>query len=215
MMQHRNFTGEPISATPRESFYDRMQRIAAHNLRAAARRITDRFPEKARWFCIQVQNGRELAVEKELIDANVDAFMPREKWVAVRRGRKIEGERAYLPGYILVRFVPSPEAFQGLRRKRFVVDIVGGREGSYHVIRADDVAVFKSFLDRPDVSRMPTDKSFGDGDLAEITFGPFQGFNCLVTKVEWCREAWAAVVIEVSGRTFPIARMPLAFLKKL
>tara|TARA_R110002020_G_scaffold471284_1_gene698238 strand:- start:29697 stop:30344 length:648 start_codon:yes stop_codon:yes gene_type:complete len=215
MMQHKTMIGTMIGSQVRDSFEDRMRRIASVNLRAASMAVTEMHPDSARWFCLQVQKGREFAVEKEMLEANVEAFMPREKWVQVRHGRKIEGERPYLAGYILVRCVPSPNAFHGLRRQRFVVDIVGGSDGRYHVVRDEDVSVFKSLIEKPNVSRMATDKSFGDGDRAEITFGPFAGFTCLVVSVEWCREAWASVVIELSGKVFPISRIPLAFLKKL
>lgn len=215
MMQHKTMIGTTVGSEFRDSFEDRMRRLASVNLRAASMAVTKVQPDSARWFCLQVQKGKEFAVEKEMLEANIEAFMPREKWVHVRHGRKIEGERPYLAGYIMVRCVPSPNAFHGLRRQRFVVDIVGGGDGHYHVIRDEDVAVFKSLFDTPNVSRMATDKSFSDGDLAVIAFGPFTGFSCLVVRVEWCREAWASVVIELSGKVFPISRIPLAFLKKL
>lgn len=214
MMQHKTLTGSPIAAA-REGFYDRMRRIAARYLREASRERWAESAESARWFCIHVDKGKEFVVENDLLDVNVDAFVAREKWVSVRKGRKIEGERAYMAGYVLVRLKPSPEAFYGLRHHRHVLAIVGRNDGHYHVIRDEDVAVFKSIFEKANTSRMPCDKSFRDGDKAEITHGPFNGFSCLVMKVEWCREAWASVTIDMSGRLFPIARIPLAFLRKL
>ncbi|HEX5935338.1 MAG TPA: transcription termination/antitermination NusG family protein [Pseudorhizobium sp.] len=191
-----------------------MRRIAAHNLREAARSIVERSPESARWFCLHVQKGKEFAVENELIAADVDAFLPREKWMSIRHGRKVAGERAYLPGYLLVRCAPSPAAFQGLRRQRFVIDIVGGRDGHFHVVRDEDVSQFKSLIETP-VPRRSTDKSFQDGDSAVIEIGPFSGFLCVVLAVKWCRQPRARVMIDANGRQFEIDSMPLAFLKKL
>jgi transcriptional antiterminator NusG len=215
MMQHKTVIGSPIANQGRERFEDRMRRIAARNLKEASMQITEQNPDSARWYCLHVMKGHEFAVEKELQAADVEAYVPREKALQVRHGRKIEVEKPYLGGYLLVRCVPSSAAFHGLRRQPFVIDMVGGVNGNYYVITDAEVAVFKALFDAIDVSRMPTNKSFADGDKAEVTIGPFTGFSCLVTKVAWCREAWASVLIEVSGRVFPISRIPLAFLKKL
>jgi transcriptional antiterminator NusG len=215
MMQHDKMTGSPIALVGRERFEDRMRRIAAKNLKEASMNVTEQHPDSARWYCLHVMKGHEFAVEKELQAAKVEAYVPREKAMQVRHGRKVEVERPYLGGYLLVRCVPSAAAFHGLRRQPHVIDMVGGDDGRYYVITDAEVAVFKALFDSIDVSRMPTNKSFADGDKAEVIIGPFNGFSCLVTKVAWCREAWASVVIEVSGRVFPISRIPLAFLKKL
>jgi transcriptional antiterminator NusG len=160
-----------------------------------------------------VETGREFTVENSLQEANVDAFMPSEKVVSVFKGKKIEGSRPILPGYILVRFVPSAEAFHGLKNVKHVVDIVGGNDG-YHVVRSEDVERLKALSGSGEVPRIATDKTMKDGDIAEITFGPFVGFSCTIVAVKWSREARARVLIDVGGRPFEIDSMPLAFLKK-
>ncbi|WP_244561425.1 transcription termination/antitermination protein NusG [Ensifer aridi] len=177
-------------------------------------KLTEMNPESARWYCLLVKKGREFDVENSLRDANVEAFMPRERVIKIRHGRKLEGDFPYFPSYMLVRCVPSPEAFLGLRRHKNVLDIVGGASG-YHVVRDENVAMFKRICDGVEVPRVATDKSFKDGDRAEIVLGPFAGFECIVTSVKWCRQAKASVRIDVQGRPFDIDSMPLAFLKKL
>ena len=192
----------------------RTARITRNNLRDASRDVIDSKPKAAKWFCLKVENHREFAVEKLLHDANVDAFMPRERVVLIRRGRKIESEFPYLPGYMLVRLVPSDRAFLGLKRVKHVVDIVGGPNG-YHVVDAAHVDVFKRICSGGDVPRIATDKTITDGAQADIVYGPFSGFTCLVISVKWSRQARARVAIEVMGKVFEIDSMPLAFLKKL
>ena len=214
MMQHDKMTGTPIALPVRERFEDRMRRIAAKNLREASMNVTEQHPDSARWYCLQVMRGQEFAVEKELQAANVEVFMPREKTMQMRHGRRIECEIPFFPGYLLVRFVPSAHAFQGLRRQRDVVGIIGGSDGGYHVIRDEVVKAFKR-IGEVGMPRMATDKSFKDGDKADIVDGPFVGFLCLVVAVKWSRQARARVVIDLQGRSFEIDSMPLAFLKKL
>ncbi|WP_244428274.1 transcription termination/antitermination protein NusG [Sinorhizobium fredii] len=214
MMQHKGITGVPIATSARDGFESRMRRITARNLRAASMKVTEMNPNMARWYCLVVKRGREFDVENLLKEANVEAFMPRERVVFVRHGRKVEGDRPGLPGYVLVRFVPSNEAFAGMVNLKNVFDFVGGASG-YHIIKDAHVDVFKRISNGEDVTRIATDKTIGDGSKAEIVMGPFAGFDCVVTSVKWCRQAKASVRIHVEGRAFDIDSMPLAFLKKL
>ncbi|RVQ02005.1 transcription termination/antitermination protein NusG [Sinorhizobium meliloti] len=210
IMQRRTLTGSPIALQSGDRFEDRMRRITERNLRAASMKVTEMNPDLARWYCLLVKKGREFDVENSLRDANVEAFMPRERVVKVRHGRKFESDIPYFPNYLLVRCVPSSEAFHGLRRHRNVLDIVGGASG-YHIVRDENVAMFKRICEAP---RVATDKTFKEGDRADIVLGPFAGFTCIVTAVKWCRQAKAKVRIDVHGRPFDIDSMPLAFLKK-
>jgi transcriptional antiterminator NusG len=217
-MQHRNFTISDKIDTDRVmraiGRCDRITRIDEANLLAASKLIVEQKPKLARWFCLQVKKGREFAVENSLSSANVEAFMPRERFVLIKKGRKVEGDLPLFPSYLLVRFVPSPEAFVGVKRQRNVVDIVGGASG-YHVVPDRDVDVFKRFAEGASVPRVATDKTFAEGDEAAIALGPFAGFRCVLLDVRWSRQARARVLIDVDGRAFEIESMPLAFLKKL
>lgn len=210
MMQHRSMIGTPLATEPKDGFRDRIRRIAARNLKAASMKVTEMNPENARWYCLHVLRGKEFDVENALAAADVEVFVPREKIVVVRAGRKIETEVPRLASYLLVRIVPSAEAFSALRNQKNVLDFVGGVAG-YHVIKDSDVAVFRS----KNSLRVATDKSIGQGTEADIVFGPFSGFRCIVTAVKWCREAKASVRIDVQGKVFDIDSMPLAHLKKV
>ncbi len=214
MMQHKGMTGAPIATGARDGFRDRMRRITEASLRAASMKVTEMNPEMARWYCLHVKRGKEFDVENSLHQVNVEAFMPRERVVFVRKGRKIESEVPFFPSYLLVRLVPSAEAFLGLRGQKDVIDIVGGAAG-YHIIKDADVDVFKRISSNEDAPRVATDKTFQQGDRADIEHGPFAGFMCIVTAVKWCRQARASVRIDVHGKPFDIDSMPLAFLKKL
>ncbi|WFP89693.1 transcription termination/antitermination protein NusG [Ensifer adhaerens] len=206
--------GQPIATQAKDGFRDRMRRITQASLKAATMKVTEMHPDSARWYCLHVKKGREFDVENTLAAANVEAYMPREKDSYIRRGKKIDVVQPAVPGYLLVRLVPSPEAFLGLRHQNHVVDFVGGT-GGYHVVKDVHVAVFKALFGDGNAPRVATDKTIGQGTEADIVFGPFTGFRCVVTAVKWCREARASVRIDVQGRSFDIERMPLAHLKKL
>ncbi|MFD1328281.1 transcription termination/antitermination protein NusG [Mycoplana ramosa] len=190
--------------------------MVVRDLRAASRSVTESAVDSGRWLCLHVETGREFAVENILSDADVEALAPREKGQFVmRRGVRIQApDRAFIPSYVFVRCRFSAEAFYGLRRVKHVFDIVGGANGP-HVIHDEDISVFKRIAAGLEAPRVATDKTFKDGDRADIVLGPFAGFTCLVLSVKWSRHARARVLINVGGRPFEIDSMPLAFLKKL
>ncbi len=213
IMQRRTLTGSPIALEGRERFEDRMRRITERSLRAASMKVTEMNPESARWYCLLVKKGREFDVENSLREANVEAFMPRERVVKVRHGRKIEGDIPYFPSYMLVRCIPSPEAFHGLRRHRNVLDIVGGASG-YHALKDENVAVFKRICDGAEVPRIATDKS------SRKAIG--RTSSLVLLPVSLHRNSGEVVAAgqgkrphRRAGAPFDIDSMPLAFLKKL
>lgn len=229
MTMHGRMTGKKIRYRPmieaeltaeekeiaisRSTRADRAARIAAGKLQAASKEKIERTPKMAKWYCLRVETGKEFSVEKSLRDANVEVFMPVETVVFVKKGRKLESVKPFFRSYILVRCVSSAEAFAALRDVDHVHDIVGGMNG-YHVVLDADVQRFRALTESDEGPRVATDKSMKDGDVAEITDGPFAGFTCLVTAVKWCRQARAKVVIDVVGKQFEIESMPIAFLKK-
>jgi len=213
VMMHNGIEVDVSRALPAMDRTVERSRITEAHLQAASSDLVDAKPKRAKWFCLQVMTGREFSVEKQLSDAQIRFSSPRQMTCFIRKGRKILSERPFFPGYILVQCVPSAEAFDGLKRVKNVLDIVGGI-GGYHVVNDADVSVFNA-MTTPEAPRMETNKTFQDGDEGYIEHGPFAGFNCVVVKVTWCREARAEVRINVRGRNFDIKSMPLAFVTKL
>jgi transcriptional antiterminator NusG len=230
-MQHR-FTGSKLNFRPlseaelssveRDRAYagqGRAQRralMASRELLAASRSMAESVGASVHWICLQVETGREFSVENALAEANVESLAPREKGgIRVKRGVKVEApDRAFFPSYVFVRCAISAQAFHGLMRVKHVRTIVGGACGP-HLIHDRDIEHFKRIADGTEAPRVATDKTFTDGDRADVVEGPFAGFMCTVLAVRWCRRATARIMICVGSRDFVIESMPLAFLKKL
>lgn len=191
----------------------RAVRLAKAQLDAASSNRVQQEPSKARWYCLQVANGSDFAVEKALVDAGVNALAPFEKVIQVRKGRKVEADRLFFPGYLLVQFVPSHSAFEALRTQKKVKRFVGNETG-YHTLRDADVVVFLSKKTIA-IADLPVDKTIGQSTRCRIKDGPLAGFPCVVIDVRWKREARCRVSVEVNGKFTVVDRLPIAFLEKL
>lgn len=192
----------------------RALRLATAQLAAASSRLVAEREKEARWYCLALHGGHEFDVEKRISDAGVEIFVPQEIWVTIKNGRKIEGKEALLPGYALVRIVPSAAAFQGLLQQKSIFGFVG-RGASYHIVRDNDVAVLKGISDKNDVSRMPVDRSIGQGHRARVTKGVFAGYDCVVLQVMSGRNPRVRVSVEAFGELSRDVTMALAFIEKL
>ena len=75
----------------------------------------------ARWYVVNVYSGsekkvaeslKEQAVLKKMEDKILDVLVPTEEVVEIRKGAKVNAERKFFPGYILVKMEMSEEGGQ-------------------------------------------------------------------------------------------------------
>ncbi|KQR27217.1 hypothetical protein ASF91_19560 [Rhizobium sp. Leaf155] len=171
-------------------------------------------PKSARWFCVSVEGGADFTVSGKLSTAGVEVFVLREKWIAVKDGKKIEGERPVFGGYIFVRMLPFAEAFHAIKQVKDVREILGDGVRYTEVPNAH-LEVFTKVCEKIDVERMPVDRSIGQGNRARITHDVFAGYDCVVVQVSGGRNPRVRVSVLGFGEYAHDVTLPLAFLQKL
>ena len=102
----------------------------------------------ARWYVLHVYSGsekkvaesiKEQAVLKKMEDKIFDVLVPTEDVVEVRKGSKVNSERKFFPGYVLVKMVMNDETWHVVRNIRGVTGFLG--EGNKAIpLSEDDVA---------------------------------------------------------------------------
>lgn len=197
------------------------KRIKA-NMLAMASQSHPLFADKAAWFAIETLENRELVVKKLLDDEKiVTAFPMVSGQRTYKRGRVSEAEKTpLLAGYLLVKVVPSPAAFVGLRQVKGVIDIVGGCEKPWRVSQ-EDVNRFIALTDQE--LRAAADVEFTLGDHVLFYFGPFKGIEGTIQKLHSMRlnrndspiMLHADITVCVHGQWHNLKRTPLALLEKL
>ena len=88
----------------------------------------------ARWYIVHAYSNfekkvsesiREQAKQRGLEDLFEQVLVPTEKVTEVRRGRKIDAERKFFPGYVLVRATLTDEAFHLIKNTPKVTGFLG------------------------------------------------------------------------------------------
>jgi len=164
----------------------------------------------ARWYIVQAYSNFEKkvaeAIEKEAGQKGLSHFfekilVPTEKVVEVRRGRKIDSERKFFPGYVLVRAELTDAVFHLIKNTPRVTGFLGSDSRPLPISDFEAEQILQHVQEG--VDKPKTARSFEIGEQVRVADGPFASFNGIVQDVE---EERARLKVEVSifGRATPV-----------
>ena len=144
---------------------------------------------------------REQARNQGLADSISDILVPTEDVVEIRRGRKINTERKFFPGYVLVKMNLSDEVFHLIKNTPKVTGFLGSGSKPMPVSEKEIqriVGAVEEGAERP----KPTIR-FDIGETVKVTDGPFASFDGVVESVDEDR-ARLHVSVSSFGRATPV-----------
>jgi transcriptional antiterminator NusG len=163
----------------------------------------------ARWYIVHAYSNFEKKVaedienkarQKGLGELIEQIIVPTEKVVEVRRGRKVDAERKFFPGYVLVRATLTDAVFSLIKNTPKVTGFLGD---SKPVPITDKEAERILHQVQEGVERPKPSVTFEIGEQVRVSDGPFASFNGTVQEVD---EERARLKVEVSifGRAVPV-----------
>jgi transcriptional antiterminator NusG len=144
---------------------------------------------------------REQAKAQGLEDSFSEILVPTEDVVEIRRGRKINAERKFFPGYVLVKMDLSDEAYHLIKNTPKVTGFLGSGSKPMPVSEkevARIIGAIEEGVERP----KPTIR-FDICETVRVTDGPFQSFSGVVEQVDEDR-ARLRVTVSIFGRATPV-----------
>ncbi|MFZ1774232.1 MAG: transcription termination/antitermination protein NusG [Rhizobiaceae bacterium] len=163
----------------------------------------------ARWYIVHAYSNfekkvaesiEEKAKQKGLWDQFEKILVPTEKVVELRRGRKVDAERKFFPGYVLVRANLSDAVFSLIKNTPKVTGFLGD---SRPVPITDKEAERILNQVQEGVERPKPSVLFEIGEQVRVSDGPFASFNGIVQEVEPER-ARLKVEVSIFGRATPV-----------
>ena len=144
---------------------------------------------------------REQARTQGLADKFSEILVPTEDVVEIRRGRKVNTERKYFPGYVLVKMDLTDEAYHLVKNTPKVTGFLGSGAKPIPVSEKEVqriVGAIEEGVERP----RPTIR-FDIGEKVRVTDGPFASFDGVVESVDEER-ARLRVSVSIFGRATPV-----------
>jgi transcriptional antiterminator NusG len=144
---------------------------------------------------------REKAQATGLSDLFDEILVPTEKVVEVRRGRKVDAERKFFPGYVLVKMNMTDEAYHLIKNTPKVTGFLGADNKPMPISESEAKRILQQVQEG--VERPKPSVSFEIGEQVRVADGPFASFNGLVEEVDEVR-ARLKVAVSIFGRATPV-----------
>jgi transcription termination/antitermination protein NusG len=163
-----------------------------------------------RWYIVHAYSNFEKKVQESIreqvkqrhLDALFDEILvPTEKVVEVRRGRKVDTERKFFPGYVLVKCELTDEAYHLIKNTPKVTGFLGADNKPMPISEVEAGRILHQVQEG--IERPKPSVSFEVGEQVRVSDGPFASFNGLVEEVDDGRSR-LKVAVSIFGRATPV-----------
>ena len=163
-----------------------------------------------RWYIVHAYSNfekkvadsiREQAQQRGIEELFEQILVPTEKVVEVRRGRKVDTERKFFPGYVLVKMDLTDEAFSLIKNTPKVTGFLGAADKPMPISEAEAMRILQQVQEG--IERPKPSISFEVGETVKVADGPFASFNGIVEEVDESRSR-VKVAVSIFGRATPV-----------
>ena len=166
-----------------------------------------------RWYIVHAYSNfekkvaesiREQAKQRGLEELFEQVLVPTEKVTEIRRGRKVDAERKFFPGYVLVKMNLTDEAFHLIKNTPKVTGFLGADNKPMPISEAEAQRILNTKDEA--AAAAPKQKISVDyeiGDSVKVLDGPFASFNGLVEELDFDRSR-VKVSVSIFGRATPV-----------
>ena len=162
-----------------------------------------------RWYVVRAVSGKEKKV-KELLEFEISrhklndfvaqVLIPTEKVFQIRNGKKVNKEKAYLPGYVLIEASLVGEVPHIIKGIPNVIGFLGAVKGGEPVpMRLSEVNRILGKVDELAENEEEVRIPFVIGENVKVIDGPFNNFSGVVDEINEEKKK-LKVMVKIFGR---------------
>ena len=166
--------------------------------------------DTSKWYVVHCHSGFEKKVadaimdeakKVELEDFINEVSVPTQAVVEVRRGVRVNSEKKFFPGYVLVKMIMNDDTWHLIKKIKRVSNFLGA--GNRPVaLRKDEAERILNQIQEGMESAVST-VSYEVGETVKVADGPFASFNGVVEEVDE-EKSRLKVAVSIFGRATPV-----------
>ncbi len=143
-----------------------------------------------RWYVLHVYSGfekkvaesiKEQAEKKGWADRIGEVLVPTETVVDVQKGKKVESERKFFPGYVLIQMEMNDDTWHMVKQTPKTTGFLGGKK-PVAMSQREAEQVMRQMQEGVEKPRSRV--VYEVGEQIRVTEGPFASFNGVVDEVD-------------------------------
>ena len=166
----------------------------------------------ARWYIIHAYSGFESKV-KESILAEAErmglsqlveqAEVPTETVTEVKRGKKVQVERKFMPGYVLAKLSMNDDIYHLVKNTPKVTGFLGSSGKPQAISEGEAARYFGAQKEAEAAPKHKVNVDYEIGDSVKVLDGPFASFNGVVEELDFEKNR-VKVSVSIFGRATPV-----------
>ncbi len=167
----------------------------------------------SRWYIIHAYSGFENKVRDAIMSRGQAPWartawskpveVPTETVTEIKRGKKVQSERKFMPGYVLAKLALNDDVYHLVKNTPKVTGFLGPN-GKPQAI--PDAQAHRMLDTKEEAAAAPKNKIKVDyeiGDAVKVLDGPFASFNGVVEELDFDRSR-VKVSVSIFGRATPV-----------
>jgi transcription termination/antitermination protein NusG len=166
----------------------------------------------SRWYIIHAYSGFENKVRDAILadatrlglDALVDSVeVPTETITEVRRGKKVQAERKFFPGYVLAKLSMNDDVYHLIKNQPKVTGFLGSSGKPQAITDAEAARILNTKEEQAAQTKTKITVDYEIGDSVKVLEGPFASFNGVVEELDFDKSK-VKVSVSIFGRATPV-----------